>query len=844
MEKNKQEWIKMKFWTVSAVLGMCLTCFTVLYFFYFSKAYEESRLLNIVNYVKVQCSVYTRYNEVSECKCLIRAIDSARQVSVVIDAKTQDGKEFNNQLLEECTDQLWLTGAMVLDANGNIVGEYSESGSVDRSRFAKIQEHVNKETILDIADHEEKVYSQQISCDDGGHIDVAACARRDEPGIVITYYYTSAEFLQNYKLTIQSLLNGYQTFSDGTIMIVDNGVVIASNDTSLIGQDAKKQEVIQALKKNADSRHLLHLNVANDSYYGLMMKQRDYYIYAYIPERTVFHTLPQNVIMVMFIYMVVVTLVWLLLKKSRANSIKIEMEREQEYQRKLLEEAKKAEAANRAKTEFLQRMSHDIRTPINGICGMVDVGDHYSNDLQKQADCRKKIREASNILLELINEVLDMSKLESGEILLEEKPFDVYKTINDVMDLVSRQADERGIKVEQTIEIEHRKLLGSSLYLKRMLMNILSNAVKYNKDYGNIDLSCKEIPSHSTESTMLEFTCRDTGIGMSSGFKEHVFESFAREQKGGASKFGGTGLGMTITKNLAEKMGGTITFESERDKGTTFVLRVPFKIDLDADKHKEQKNVSERSIKDLNILLVEDNELNMEIAEFLLQNEGAQVTKAWNGQEAVELFKQSGLREYDAVLMDIMMPEMRGDELCVAIKNDIETSHIPVLLLTALGDENNILDGMSIGADAYIVKPFNVRILKASIANLLANRALLRSRYANLDIDSEPMIPSANGTTSLDWQFISAVKKSIEENMDNTGFSVDVLCELHHMSRTSFYCKLKALTGQSPTDLIRITRLKRATQLLKEGGHTIAEISDMTGFSESTSGRYSRNIIR
>lgn len=723
MEKNKQEWIKMKFWTVSAVLGMCLTCFTVLYFFYFSKAYEESRLLNIVNYVKVQCSVYTRYNEVSECKCLIRAIDSARQVSVVIDAKTQDGKEFNNQLLEECTDQLWLTGAMVLDANGNIVGEYSESGSVDRSRFAKIQEHVNKETILDIADHEEKVYSQQISCDDGGHIDVAACARRDEPGIVITYYYTSAEFLQNYKFTIQSLLNGYQTFSDGTIMIVDNGVVIASNDPSLIGQDAKKQEVIQALKKNADSRHLMHLNVGDDFYYGLMLKQRDYYIYAYIPERTVFHTLPQNVIMVMFIYMVVVTLVWLLLKKSRANSIKIEMEREQEYQRKLLEEAKKAEAANRAKTEFLQRMSHDIRTPINGICGMVDVGDHYSNDLQKQADCRKKIREASNILLELINEVLDMSKLESGEILLEEKPFDVYKTINDVMDLVSRQADERGIKVEQTIEIEHRKLLGSSLYLKRMLMNILSNAVKYNKDYGNIDLSCKEIPSHSTESTMLEFTCRDTGIGMSSGFKEHVFESFAREQKGGASKFGGTGLGMTITKNLAEKMGGTITFESERDKGTTFVLRVPFKIDLDADKHKEQKNVSERSIKDLNILLVEDNELNMEIAEFLLQNEGAQVTKAWNGQEAVEIFEKSRSGEFDVILMDIMMPVMNGYEAAKMIRSldRKDAKVVPIIAMTANAFTEDRLKAKEAGMDEHIAKPVDVKLLVKVISRLVEN---------------------------------------------------------------------------------------------------------------------------
>ena len=345
----------------------------------------------------------------SECKCLIRAIDSARQVSVVIDAKTQDGKEFNNQLLEECTDQLWLTGAMVLDANGNIVGEYSESGSVDRSRFAKIQEHVNKETILDIADHEEKVYSQQISCDDGGHIDVAACARRDEPGIVITYYYTSAEFLQNYKLTIQSLLNGYQTFSDGTIMIVDNGVVIASNDISLIGQNAKKQEVIQALKKNADSRHLMHLNVGDDFYYGLMLKQRDYYIYAYIPERTVFHTLPQNVIMVMFIYMVVVTLVWLLLKKSRANSIKIEMEREQEYQRKLLEEAKKAEAANRAKTEFLQRMSHDIRTPINGIMGMLEILRKNAHNPEKMEECMDKIQVSADHLLALVNDVLDMN---------------------------------------------------------------------------------------------------------------------------------------------------------------------------------------------------------------------------------------------------------------------------------------------------------------------------------------------------------------------------------------------------------------------------------------------------
>ena len=704
---------------VGALLGICVAATALFYFFHVEKAEAERRMVEIVNYVKVQCSTYTHYNESSESKSLLRAIESARQMSANIDMETENGGQLSREFLKENLQTLWVDGILILDTEGRTVCEYSANESLTD----EITDYLQKDIIMDFAGYEERSYSERIARADGSRIDIAACARKDAPGIVAIYYYTSPEFVRNYTLTIQSLLNGYSTRKDGTIIVADKGSVIASNDESLLGQDTAGNEIVQAMKQNTDSRHIFHLKHEGTGCYGIMLKQRDYYIYAYIPERTVFHTLPQNVIMVMFIYMVVVTLVWLLLKKSRANSIKIEMEREQEYQRKLLEEAKKAEAANRAKTEFLQRMSHDIRTPINGICGMVDVGDHYSNDLQKQADCRKKIREASNILLELINEVLDMSKLESGEILLEEKPFDVYKTINDVMDLVSRQADERGIKVEQTIEIEHRKLLGSSLYLKRMLMNILSNAVKYNKDYGNIDLSCKEIPSHSTESTMLEFTCRDTGIGMSSGFKEHVFESFAREQKGGASKFGGTGLGMTITKNLAEKMGGTITFESERDKGTTFVLRVPFKIDLDADKHKEQKNVSERSIKDLNILLVEDNELNMEIAEFLLQNEGAQVTKAWNGQEAVEIFEKSRSGEFDVILMDIMMPVMNGYEAAKMIRSldRKDAKVVPIIAMTANAFTEDRLKAKEAGMDEHIAKPVDVKLLVKVISRLVEN---------------------------------------------------------------------------------------------------------------------------
>ena len=308
-------------------------------------------------------------------------------------------------------------------------------------------------------------------------------------------------------------------------------------------------------------------------------------------------------------------------------------------------------------------MSHDIRTPINGICGMLDVADHYADDMEKQTECRAKVKEASNLLLELVNDVLDMSKLESDEVILEEIPFNLSSISREVLVVIEQIAAEQNIRIVwEKKEITHRNLIGSPGYVKRVMMNILSNAVKYNRENGHIYISCREIPSEQPEMTTIEFVCRDTGIGMTDEFQKHIFEPFAQEHAGSRTKFAGTGLGMPIAKKLVEKMGGTITFESEEGAGTTFVIRVPFKIDLDADKREEQKDVSEKSIKGLHILLAEDNELNMEIAEFVLQNEGAVVTKAWNGQEAVELFKKSEPGEFDVILMDIMMPVMNGYE--------------------------------------------------------------------------------------------------------------------------------------------------------------------------------------
>ena len=644
---------------LGGLLGICVAVVSLFYFFYAEKAEAEKRLVEIVNYVKVQCSTYTHYNESSESKSLLRAIESARQMSTNISMETENGGQISREFLKENLQTLWVDGIIVLDKKGKIDCEYS----MDESMTNEITEYLQKEIIMDFAGYEERSYSERFARKDGSYIDIAACARKDVPGIVAIYYYTSPEFTRNYTLTIQELLNGYSVQKDGTIIVADDGIVVASNDERLLGQNTADNEVVQAMKKHTDSQHIYHLKNEGTRCYGIMLKQRDYYIYAYLPDTEVFHNLPLNVAGVIFIYLLIFSIFWFWAYRTNLTHRKQEQKKDEKYKAELLIAAKKAEAANEAKTEFLQRMSHDIRTPINGICGLVDMADHYADDMEKQTEYRTKIKEASNLLLELVNDVLDMSKLESGEIVLEEIPFNLRSISREVFVVIEQVAAEQNIRIMwEKKEIIHRNLIGSPGYVKRVMMNILSNALKYNRENGHIYLSCMEIPSEQPGMTTMEFICRDAGIGMTEELQKHIFEPFAQEHTGSRTKFPGTGLGMAIAKNLVEKMGGTITLESEYGVGTTFVIRVPFKIDLDADKREEQKDISEKSIKGLHILLAEDNELNMEIAEFLLQNEGADVTKAWNGQEAVELFRKSGPGGFDVILMDIMMPVMNGYE--------------------------------------------------------------------------------------------------------------------------------------------------------------------------------------
>ena len=714
----KQQFMGRRFWLLTALMALFVFILSGLWFYRSCLNKAETSLLKISNYMKTQCVAYTHYNAGAETQALLRAVESNREVVMKLYDSQMQGEEVSSELLESYADQLWLHGILILNSDGSILCSYARDTGLEE----KLLKQLFKETVLTGSGYAERSYCQRIYFQNGGYINVAATSGKDETGMVISYYYISPESAKAYSLTLQSLLEGYQISTDGTIMVTDEGKVVACNDEALIGESTKENTVIQTLKENRDSHHICHIPAEKS--YGVMLKQRDYYIYAYISEKAVLSSLLKNVLTVMVIYFCGVFAIWLMMQRSRRDYLKQEMEKEQKYKLEFQELARKADAANVAKTEFLQRMSHDIRTPINGICGMVEVAEHYADNLDKQAECRKKIRDASYLLLELINEVLDMGKLESGEVVLEQQPFDLQDVMDEVLVVIEKLASERGLTlIREDFKVNHWKLIGSARHVKRLLMNIMSNAVKYNKENGTISIRCQELPSKEEGTALLEFICEDTGIGMSEAYQKKIFEPFTQENTGAQSKYGGSGLGMSIAKELVEKMNGTLDFESEEGKGTTFIIRIPFVIDQSQEeKEKLNDSADKPSIQGYHILLVEDNELNMEIAEFVLEKEGAVVTKAWNGKEAVELFSESATGEYDAILMDMMMPVMDGYQAARTIRamdrEDAKT--IPIIAMTANAFTEDRIKSREAGMNAHISKPLDLELLVETLHTMVS----------------------------------------------------------------------------------------------------------------------------
>lgn len=511
---------------------------------------------------------------------------------------------------------------------------------------------------------------------------------------------------------------------------------------------------------------------------------------------------------------------------------------------------KKQKKISDEKTHFFINTAHDIRTPLTLIKAPLEefVEEETLTEIGSQR-INTALRNV-NALLRLSTNLINFERADvySSELHISEYELNTY--MNEIYNSFCSYANIKHIDFTYKSDFNYLNVWFDKDKMDSILKNLVSNALKYTPENGMVSIFVSE----TKESWRLEV--KDTGIGIPANEQNKLLKMHFRGTNAINAKITGSGIGLKLVGKLVSLHSGKINIESIEQQGTTITIVFPkgnkhFRHSnlIDPEKPGRQEAVldapiiSEAAVKtnDENlqrILIVEDND---ELRAYLVNSLSPMynVQACGNGKEALIIAKEFWP---ELILSDIMMPEMRGDELCIAIKNDIETSHIPVLLLTALGEEQNILDGLHIGADEYIVKPFSVRILKASVANLLANRALLRSRYANLEIeDTKVMTPLANGMNSLDWKFISDVKKSIEDNIDNAAFSVEVLNDLHGMSRTSFYCKLKALTDLSPQELIKSVRLKRAVQLLKEGKHNITEVSELCGFSES---KYFRQVFK
>ena len=730
MEKSQSAFSRRQFALVCALAGVLLLGGVLGFSAHGDLQNAEKQFEDTISYVKEQCTGYDNLNLASETKSLMRMMENAQHLCSEIAHEQQDdpARVLDDAAMEEYLQDYTLSGILVLSAEGKILCGASQDGRVSDPQ---VREQMEKELagsiVLKVADHPEQIYAGRTEKEDSSYVDVAACARKDGDGVLVVYYRTTAEYVRNYNLSYKNCVQGYNPAVDGTIVVTRGDQIVASNDTSLLDTTVDDNPTLSALKARSTDGGMIHVRSGSTGQqyaYGIVGQGRSFYVYVYRPEREVYVSTMRNVSMAAFTYMVLLFLLQLLRGKTDQRYREQQLRREQEYQKTLKAAALKAESANLAKTEFLQRMSHDIRTPINGIRGMVEIGDRCPEDMVRQADCRKKIWEASTLLLELVNEVLDMGKLESGEVVLESVSFDLPELMHEITDVLEKQAAERGIVLHREYgKLPHPRLVGSPLHVKRLLMNVLSNAIKYNRDKGRVMLDCFEL-SCTGDKAQICFVCADTGIGMSEEFQKRMFEPFAQENAGARSVYGGTGLGMSITKSLVDKMGGTIGVESQQGVGTTYTITLPFAVDNAATAEPEQQQTDLTVLQGRRLLLAEDNALNMEIVEFLLNEVGVKVTRAADGQQAVEAFAASPVGGFDAILMDVMMPVRDGHEATRAIRamDRPDAKTIPIFAMTANAFTEDRLKALQAGMNEHLPKPIDPDTLYRLLVKYLTER--------------------------------------------------------------------------------------------------------------------------
>ena len=754
-ENKKQKRVRANsiFWTVSLTVGVLL--FSLV--FVVSKHQDEldckERLVTTFEFFKTQTSAYSKYNDTAVAKSLVR--ESAAVHALERDC-TLDASEAE---LRQYTETLWMTGVALLDPTGSLISEYTEDGV----GYDAIRDGLPEIASLGLVDAPDKTYVKRVELRDGSFVDVALHAFSTGDGILLAYRHTKEAFAQKSVLSVQTLLDGYDMNTVGTFLLVRSNVVEASNDPAMIGVDVTSHAMLRGIRATNQSEKLTYvLDGRGAKYYGMYTHGRDFVLYAYVPARNIYRSMMPNLAAMLILYSVMLAVVqglrWNAEQKYRQREAAAEHAYKEALEKKNheLEIAVQQEAAaNRAKRDFLFNMSHDIRTPMNAIIGYTTLAETNLTQPVKVADYLRKISTASQHLLSLINDVLDMSRIESGRVVLEQKPVHLPTLVQDVQDIIQSNVTAKGLSFTVDLAgVRDEDVVADPLRLQRILLNILSNAVKFTPSGGSITLRVVEksgagepvpasLDGRATGGASegaggsrfmgpagpglsgapvrygdYEFYVRDTGIGMSAEYQKHIFEQFSREETSTVSKTEGTGLGMPITKRLVEMMDGSIDLLSVQGQGTEFTvhLRLPL-----CGAPKKETPVADPEFAGMRLLVVEDNELNMEITTTVLEEAGFVVDQAVNGQAALEKITTAAPGQYALVLMDIQMPVMDGYEATRRIRAlpDPAKAQIPIVAMTANAFGEDRENALAAGMNEHIAKPFDIHTLLWKLAEIL-----------------------------------------------------------------------------------------------------------------------------
>ena len=709
-------------WLLATLLGIALSVVAGMMSYGYTTAQAEQRFADVVDYVATQSLSYDAFNNAYATKNLIRVMEIAGEAARNIE---RDGS-VDNATLEQYADQFNVTALIVTDASGNLVSE----SSTDNVSYESLAANLKETPVLEVAAHPLKSYTARITLADDSVADIGCVARRDGEGIVVAVRHQSAKAVASNTLKLQSLLGGYETIDSGNIVIENDGKVVATNAVEPTTSGAfvlpvTDATIVDGIKERCLAGKVRLVNANGEWYLGTFGKARQFYVYTYTSARRYFETVAVVVASVLVLYGGAIAATALVRRHAERQRLTDLLLQERDYGDKLAKAAREASSANSAKTEFLRRMSHDLRTPINGIRGMVEVGNANADDLQKQTECRSKIWTASGLLLDLANEALDMSRLESGQVDLNLVPTDMVALNREVCDILERQAEERLVTIicdQRTLDHPYARV--SVTHLKRLLLNIAGNAVKYNRQGGYVRLTCREVePVDGVP--VYEYTIADNGIGMSEEFQQHLYEPFSREEQQVEGASSGTGLGASIAKQLVELMGGTMSFTSALGQGTTFTICLPFEKCKSSEIPQAVRVDAGDSdvLQGLRVLLVEDNDLNAEIAQFTLDRAGAVVTHVKDGESAVETFAASAPHEFDVVLMDIMMPGIDGLEATRQIRaldrEDAATTPIIAVSANAFADDRRL--SREAGMNAHLSKPVSSQDLVEALAHIAAD---------------------------------------------------------------------------------------------------------------------------